>query len=160
MVIVLAIYAIVFVILAVVLYRRYDTGVALALILVWSILILLLNGVIALTRMPQDEVLTTVPKNADIPQHFVVDAKEKVLYEEHENGELEFYAGEGRISNVDFVESTRVKTPIVKIKAKRIYAMDNINPFKSTSTINAFVDRVVIPVDYSEKVAAITEASK
>lgn len=160
MLIILAIYAIVFILLAVVLSLRYNIGVAFILVLVWSILILLFNVVIALKYMPTDEVLTTVPKNSDVPQHFVVDAKEKVLYEEHDDGELEFYAGEGRLRNVDFVESTRVKAPIVKIKAKRVYTMDNINPFKTTSTVNVSVDRVVVPVNYSEKVAAITEASK
>lgn len=160
MLIILAICVIVFVLLAVAIYRRYSIIVTLALALVWSVLILLLNGVISMTSMPPDEVLATVPKNADVPKHFVVDAKEKVLYEEHENGELEFYAGAGRISNVDFVESTKVKAPVVKIKAKRVYTMDKINPFKPTATVEASVDRVVIPVDYNKKVAATIETSK
>lgn len=160
MVIYLSLYAAGFIALAIILSYKYNVVVAIISTILWSLLALFLASFMVMVSSPKTEVLTTLPKNVGVPTHFVVDAKEKVLYEEHENGELEFFAGEGRVKSIDFIESTKVKEPVVKIKAKRVYQMDNINPFKYVPTIEAEVDRVVIPVDYSEKAPAKGEASK
>lgn len=110
--------------------------------------------------IPKSQTLTEIPKGTDAPSHFMIDLKEKVLYSEDNDGSLEFYGGEDYFKkNVSFYESTRVKSPVVKLDVKRVYKMDKLFSFKITSDVDVKVDRVLIPVNYNTKSDAKVTAS-
>lgn len=115
--------------------------------------------------IPKDKTLTEIPKGTDVPSHFMIDPKEKVLYSEDKDGSLEFYASENSFQNtVSFYESTKVKSPVVKLDVKRVYRMNDMFSFRITSDVEVNVDRVLIPVNYNTKpntkVTTIIEINK
>lgn len=102
--------------------------------------------------IPKSQTLTEIPKGTVAPSHFMIDPKENDLYSEDKDGSLEFYGGEDCFSNnVSFYESTRVKSPVVKLDVKRVYGMDEWFSFKIKSEVEVTVDRVLIPVNYNTK---------
>lgn len=152
MAIFLAGYLIIGLVLGLIFYYKFDIVVSVISIIVWSIMTLIGLIVMGATMIPKYQTLTEIPKGVATPSRFMIDPKEKVLYSEDNDGSLEFYAGDNSfLNNVSFYESTRVKSPVVKLDVKRVYRMDEWFSFKITSDVEVTVDRVLIPVNYNTK---------
>lgn len=165
MVIFLMGYLIIGIVLGLIFYYQINIVASFISIIVWSILSFIGLIVINTVMIPKDKTLTEIPKGTDVPSHFMIDPKEKVLYSEDKDGSLEFYASENSFQNtVSFYESTKVKSPVVKLDVKRVYRMNDMFSFRITSDVEVNVDRVLIPVNYNTKpntkVTTIIEINK
>lgn len=158
-------YLIIGIVLGLIFYYQINIVASFISIIVWSILSFIGLIVINTVMIPKDKTLTEIPKGTDVPSHFMIDPKEKVLYSEDKDGSLEFYASENSFQNtVSFYESTKVKSPVVKLDVKRVYRMNDMFSFRITSDVEVNVDRVLIPVNYNTKpntkVTTIIEINK
>lgn len=152
MAIFLAGYLIIGLVIGLIFYYKFNIVASFISIIVWSIMALIGIIVMNATMIPKDQTLTEIPKGTDTPSHFMIDPKERVIYSEDRDGSLEFYAGDNCFTNnISFYESTRVKSPVVKLDVKRVYRMDDMFSFKITSDVEVTVDRVLIPVNYNTK---------